>query len=182
MKLCSTQAFTRFSYSRRFSLYSWAAIELAGELGFGSLSSDCSQFMGGRRENFNEHGRHIHDDRQHILWTDRWLTCIEVKMADTSYVGLHRFCNISKQMPPSAYTFGWNIFDTNRTVGGLFGYSSVNSMVNLNVPSSKGVSWGPNITAFQIIMLLSVGAPDTPVGGSSWSLWMENNETVIDWE
>ena len=37
---------------------------------------------------------------------------------------------------------GWNIFDTNLTVGGLFGYSSVNSIVNLNVPSSNGVSCG----------------------------------------
>ena len=37
---------------------------------------------------------------------------------------------------------GWNILETNRTVGGLFGYSSVNSRVSLNVPSSKGVSWG----------------------------------------
>jgi len=136
MKLCSTHAFTRFSYSRRFSLYSCAAIALAGEFGFGSLRSDC----------------------------------IDVNMADTSYVGLHRFCRMSKQIPPSAYTFGWNIFDTKRTVGGLLGYSSVNSIVNLNVPSSKGVSCGPKITAFHIIILLSVGAPETPVGGSSWSL------------
>lgn len=98
------------------------------------------------------------------------LTCIDVNMADTSYVGLHRFCKMSKQIPPSAYTFGWNIFDTKRTVGGLLGYSSVNSIVSLNVPSSKGVSWGPKITAFHIIILLSVGAPETPVGGSSWSL------------
>lgn len=37
---------------------------------------------------------------------------------------------------------GWNILETNRTVGGLFGYSSVNSTVNLKVPSSKGVSCG----------------------------------------
>ena len=29
---------------------------------------------------------------------------------------------------------GWNIFETNRTVGGLLGYSSVNSTVSLNVP------------------------------------------------
>ena len=48
------------------------------------------------------------------------------------------------------------------TVGGLFGYSSVNSIVNLNVPSSNGVSWGPNMTAFHNIMLLSLGAPLTP--------------------
>lgn len=33
--------------------------------------------------------------------------------------------------------FGWNIFDTNRTVGGLFGYSSVNSTMSLNVPGTK---------------------------------------------
>lgn len=98
------------------------------------------------------------------------LTCMEVRIADTSYVGLHLFCRMSRQMPPSAYTFGWNIFDTKRTVGGLFGYSSVNSIVSLKVPSSNGVSCGPKITAFQIMMLLSVGAPDTPVGGSSWSL------------
>lgn len=104
-----------------------------------------------------------------------WLnTCIEVKIADTSYVGLHRFCKMSKQMPPSAYTFGWNIFETKRTVGGLLGYSSVNSIVNLNVPSSNGVSCGPKITAFHIIILLSVGAPETPVGGSSWSLQLQN--------
>lgn len=69
-------------------------------------------------------------------------TCIDVNIAETSYVGLHLFCKISKQIPPSAYTFGWNIFETNRTVGGLFGYSSVNSIVNLKVPSSNGVSWG----------------------------------------
>ena len=71
-------------------------------------------------------------------------------------------------------------------MGGLFGYSSVNSIVNLNVPScrtlcqvtalhfkdkhllffhydtSKGVSCGPKITAFQSMMLLSLGAPLTP--------------------
>jgi hypothetical protein len=56
---------------------------------------------------------------------------------------------------------------TNRTVGGLLGYSSVNSIVSLKVPSSNGVSCGPKMTAFHIIMLLSVGAPLTPVGGSS---------------
>lgn len=59
---------------------------------------------------------------------------------------------------------------TNLTVGGLLGYSSVNSMVSLNVPSSNGVSCGPKMTAFHIIMLLSVGAPLTPVGGSSCNL------------
>jgi len=31
-------------------------------------------------------------------------TCIEVNMADTSYVGLHLFCKMSRHMLPSAYT------------------------------------------------------------------------------
>jgi hypothetical protein len=31
-------------------------------------------------------------------------TWIEVKIAATSYIGLHWFCRISKQMLPSAYT------------------------------------------------------------------------------
>ena len=43
---------------------------------------------------------------------------------------------------PRTSPFGWNILDTNLTVGGLLGYSSVNSIVSLKVPSSKGVSWG----------------------------------------
>lgn len=30
------------------------------------------------------------------------LTCIEVRIAETSYVGLHLFCKMSKQIPPSA--------------------------------------------------------------------------------
>lgn len=30
--------------------------------------------------------------------------CIDASIPPTLYVGLHRFCNISKQMPPSAYT------------------------------------------------------------------------------
>lgn len=42
--------------------------------------------------------------------------------------------------------------------------------ISLKVPSSNGVSWGPNITAFHTIMLFSPGAPLTPSGGSSWSL------------
>ena len=31
-----------------------------------------------------------------------WLTCIEVRIAETSYVGLQRFWRMSKQIPPSA--------------------------------------------------------------------------------
>ena len=38
--------------------------------------------------------------------------------------------------------FGWNIFVRNFTVGALFGYSSVNSTLSLNVPSSHAVSSG----------------------------------------
>lgn len=33
--------------------------------------------------------------------------------------------------------FGWNIFEMNLTVGGLLGYSSVNSTVNLKVPAKS---------------------------------------------
>lgn len=36
------------------------------------------------------------------------------------------------------------------------------------MPSSKGVSWGPNIIASHISILSSVGAPLTPAGGSSY--------------
>jgi hypothetical protein len=39
-QLCSTTSFTRFAYSLRFSCHSRAASALAGELGFGSFSSD----------------------------------------------------------------------------------------------------------------------------------------------
>ena len=46
------------------------------------------------------------------------------------------------QMAASHSPLGWNILDTKRTVGGLLGYSSVNCIVNLKVPSSKGVSLG----------------------------------------
>ena len=44
-------------------------------------------------------------------------------------------------------------------------------MVSLNVPSSKGVSAGPKMTAFHCIILLSQGAPLTPAGGSSYNDW-----------
>lgn len=42
-QLCSTIAETRFSYSRLFSWYSWAAWLFAGLLGFGSSNRDCSK-------------------------------------------------------------------------------------------------------------------------------------------
>jgi hypothetical protein len=35
---------------------------------------------------------------------------------------------MSRQVPPSKYTFGWNIFEKKRAVGALFGYSSVSSV------------------------------------------------------
>ena len=65
--------------------------------------------------------------------------------------------------------FGWNIFVANFTVGALFGYSSVNCSVSLNVPPSHGVSSGPNMTACQSMIFDSVGAPEIPVGGSDCS-------------
>jgi len=46
----------------------------------------------------------------------------------------------------------------NITLGGLLGYSSVKSSVNLKVPSSQGVSSGPIRTAYQLMMLVSEGA------------------------
>eukprot|EP00958_Prasinococcus_capsulatus_P019960 scaffold2539_cov388-Prasinococcus_capsulatus_cf.AAC.15 len=64
---------------------------------------------------------------------------------------------------------GWNMVETNRTVGALLGYSSVKVRDNLNVPPSHGVSSGPNMTALQTIMLLSCGAPFIPEGGSDCS-------------
>ena len=54
---------------------------------------------------------------------------MDVRIAETSYVGDHLFWRMSRQMPPSAYTLGWNILETNLTVGGLLGYSSVNSEI-----------------------------------------------------
>ena len=44
-----------------------------------------------------------------------------VRIAATSYVGLHLFCNMSRHSSPFAYTFGWNMRDKNLTVGGLLG-------------------------------------------------------------
>ena len=74
--------------------------------------------------------------------------CMLVKMAATSYVGLHLFCKISRQSSPVPYTLGWNIWLMNFTPGGLLGYCSSKCMTNLNVPSSNGVSTGPIMTAF----------------------------------
>ena len=51
------------------------------------------------------------------------LTCIDVKMADTSYVGLHLFCRISKHILPSAYTV------MNRNVRYVTLYHTVNKLL-----------------------------------------------------
>ena len=57
---------------------------------------------------------------------------------------------MSRQSSPVPYTFGWNIWLMNLTPGGLFGYASSKCMTSLKVPSSKGVSAGPMMTAFLI--------------------------------
>lgn len=50
------------------------------------------------------------------------------------------FVSLPKHLP-----LGWNILDTNRTVGGLLGYSSENSIRSLNVPaeSKTGIRSAP---------------------------------------
>jgi len=92
-----------------------------------------------------------------------------VRIAATSYVGDQRFWRMSRHNSPLAYTLGWNILLRNLTVGGLFGYDSSNVNSSLNVPSSNGVSAGPNMTAFHSIRLSLHGAPDMPCGGSAES-------------
>lgn len=115
-----------------------------------------------------------------------------VSTAATSYVGLHRFCRMSKHNSPVAYTLGWNIWLMNLTAGGLLGYCSSKCITRRNVPSSKGVSAGPIITAFlrgqdgrlagalgpfgsgiktrlltyQVMTLSGTGDAETPAGGS----------------
>ena len=71
-----------------------------------------------------------------------------VRMAATSYVGYQRFCRISRHNSPVPYTLGWNIWLINLTAGGLLGYASSKCITRRNVPSSKGVSAGPMMTAF----------------------------------
>lgn len=92
---------------------------------------------------------------------------IDVKMLETSYVGDHRFCKISRHNSPVAYTLGWNMVLKNLTAGGLLGYCSSNCNAKRNVPSSNGVSDGPIITAFQYITLSGTGDAETPPGASS---------------
>lgn len=109
-----------------------------------------------------------------------------VRMAATSYVGLQRFCRMSRQSSPVPYTLGWNIWLINFTPGGLLGYCSSKFMTRRNVPSSNGVSAGPMMTAFlifyqkccstlpghvleymyHVITLSATGDAETPAGGS----------------
>ena len=143
-QLFSTVSFTLFVYSLRLSLYRFDASTFAGELVFGSFSKLdlVSQFLQGPLPLPVPARRPLSVQRR------RTNLCTLVKIAATSYVGLHRFCNISKHSSPLAYTFGWNIVLINLTPGGLLGYCSSNCITRRNVPSSKGVSAGPMITAF----------------------------------
>ena len=73
--------------------------------------------------------------------------------------------------------FGWNILEMNRTEGGLLGYSSVNSIVSLNVPSSKGVSWGLKHNTHDILLSLTVFVLCTSVDRNyaifKWIWWVQ---------
>lgn len=67
--------------------------------------------------------------------TTKNMTCLQ-----SQYKRINDYTTISgsgsktiKQLLP----LGWNIFEINLTVGALFGYSSVNSMVSLKVPVAK---------------------------------------------
>ena len=100
------------------------------------------------------------------------------KMEETLETGNHLVPRMSIH-PSSSKMFGWNIFETNLTSGGLKGYSSLNSMVSLNVPSSKGVSFGPQMTAFQSMMLFPLGAAEIPNGGSLSSPFKSRNSRRV---
>ena len=56
----------------------------------------------------------------------------------------------------------------------------VNDVSRLSI-LTQARSTNPKITAFQSIILLSVGAPLTPTGGSSWSLKSRNNRQAFSW-
>ena len=60
------------------------------------------------------------------------------------------------------YTFGWNNFVLNTTLGGLLGYSSLNSRRSLNTPPSHIDYSGPKITASHNSILSSNGAALNP--------------------
>ncbi|BAT00211.1 Os07g0166850 [Oryza sativa Japonica Group] len=91
-------------------------------------------------------------------------------MAATSYIGLHWFCRISKQMLPSAYTI-WvehprNKPNSRRLVGIIF-CKLQGKLEHGN--SASMADTHPKMTAFQSMMLLSCGAPLIPAGGSCCS-------------
>ena len=151
-QLFSTISRTRLLYSLPLSLYKFDASTLAGDDVFGS----------GSRLNRQSFCQYI----DHISWRDGGPRCdilssmsaetdlwILVKIAATSYVGLHLFCKMSRHNSPVAYTLGWNIWLINLTPGGLFGYCSSKCMIKRNVPSSKGVSEGPMMTAFLFMIM-----------------------------
>ena len=53
-------------------------------------------------------------------------------------------------------------------MGGLFGYSSVNSIVNLNVPSSNGVSCGLQNKRIHTLQIFTVETPKITVLKMEW--------------
>ena len=91
---------------------------------------------------------------------------IDVKIAQTSNIGVHCSFKISKQILPFAYTFGWNMGGWNTTSGGFDGYSFVNVIFSSKHPPSHGVDYGlqilhigyPKMTASHSKMLFSRGA------------------------
>lgn len=70
---------------------------------------------------------------------------LKIDQQEAQYKGLKleqttRGKNLRLNLP-----LGWNIFDMNLTVGGLLGYSSVNSICNLNVPVGTNTKYVPLI-------------------------------------
>ena len=149
IQLFSTVSRTRLVYSFMFSRYRLDASALAGELVLGSLSRlyvPPQEPLATQQSSI--HSLPIHPSGESHRTAPRAHLWMLVNIAATSYVGLHRFCKMSRHRSPLAYTFGWNIWLTNLTVGGLLGYCSSNCMIRRKVPSSNGVSAGPMMTAF----------------------------------
>lgn len=86
-QLFSTISLTRLLYSRLLSLYKLDASTFAGEEVLGSF----------RRLAGNVSCRQEGKESRRGATT---CLCMLVKMAATSYVGLHRFCKMSKQSSP----------------------------------------------------------------------------------
>ena len=108
-----------------------------------------------------------------------------------------KFLNHKIHQYPSP--LGWNIFETNLTMGGLLGYSSLNCMVSLKVPSSNGVSlglWGKGGGVFHgsasecvvihIPKYHSIPQHDVVISGCSthpsWRVFLESAEWNINME